>query len=71
MSTTTAHWGTISVSAAVLLVALKPEYSLLNSYVWTAVALFSFFTLFRIVYAAVLYPKYFTPLKHLPTPPVS
>lgn len=71
MGSKNARWGILSVSAAVLLVSLRPEYSLLNSYALTAVAVFAVITLFRVVYATVLYPEYFTPLRHLPTPPVS
>ncbi|KAJ5513336.1 hypothetical protein N7463_002888 [Penicillium fimorum] len=46
----------------------KPEYSIFNSRVVTAVILFGVITVSRIIYQLVLYPDYFTPLKHIDSP---
>ena len=49
----------------------RPEYAILNSRVVTIAILFTILTVSRIIYALVLYPEYFTPLKHIQTPLVS
>ena len=66
-----APWSLLSLVAAGILVTLKPEYSLWQSYTWTAAAFLSIILVCRFVYSAILYPNYLTPLKYLPTPPVS
>ena len=50
---------------------LRPEYTILNSRFVTIAILFMILTASRIIYALVLYPEFFTPLKHIQTPPVS
>ncbi|OXV05609.1 hypothetical protein Egran_06623 [Elaphomyces granulatus] len=64
-----APWSLLSLVAAGILVTLKPEYSLWQSYTWTAAAFLSIILVCRFVYSAILYPNYLTPLKYLPTPP--
>lgn len=49
---------------------LKPEYAILNSRIATFAVLFGIITASKIVYQLVLYPDYFTPLKHIYSPPV-
>lgn len=49
---------------------LKPEYAIFNSSIVTGAVLFSFITVSRIVYQLMLYPDYFTPLKHIYSPAV-
>jgi hypothetical protein len=66
-----APWSLLSLVAAGILVTLKPEYSLWQSYAWTAAAFLSIILVCRFVYNAILYPNYLTPLKYLPTPLVS
>jgi hypothetical protein len=44
---------------------------LLDSYVLTATAWLLVSCALRFFYAMVLYPRYFTPFRHLPTPKVS
>jgi hypothetical protein len=51
-------------------VYLRPQYTIFNSPTATFVVLSLAVTSFRIIYALVLYPKFFTPIKHIPTPPV-
>ncbi|KAI3172833.1 hypothetical protein DTO046C5_3180 [Penicillium roqueforti] len=46
----------------------KPEYAIFNSRVVTVAVIFGLITMFRIVYRLVLYPDYFTPLKHIYSP---
>lgn len=48
----------------------KPEYAIFNSRVVTVAVIFGLITMFRIVYRLVLYPDYFTPLKHIYSPAV-
>ncbi|KAL1966959.1 hypothetical protein VTN77DRAFT_3703 [Rasamsonia byssochlamydoides] len=64
-----APWSLIAISTAVLLVSVKPEYSLRHSYTWTAAAFVAVTLLCRFIYSAILYPEFLTLLKHLPTPP--
>jgi hypothetical protein len=71
MSLSTAQSAVLSIGGAVSLVSLAPEYSLLHSYTWTAITLFAFIFFYRVFYALILYPSFFTPLKHLPQPSVS
>ncbi|KAL2702684.1 hypothetical protein AAEP93_006982 [Penicillium crustosum] len=47
---------------------LKPEYAIFNSRIVTGAVLFGIVTVSRIVYQLVLYPDYFTPLKHIYSP---
>jgi hypothetical protein len=49
-------------------VVFKPR--ILGSYVLTVTAWALLFFAFRIFYALVLYPRWFTPFRHLPTPKV-
>ncbi|KZN85110.1 Cytochrome P450 [Penicillium chrysogenum] len=66
--------GRISDSLTVLYFALaagiylKPEYSIFNSRVATAALIFGVITASKLVYRLVLYPDYFTPLKHIYSP---
>ena len=49
---------------------LKPEYAIFNSRILTAAVLFGIITMWKIIYQLVLYPDYFTPLKHIDSPMV-
>lgn len=51
-------------------VYMRPQYAILDSLTATFVVLSLAVTSFRIIYAFVLYPKFFTPIKHIPTPSV-
>ncbi|KAJ5383703.1 hypothetical protein N7517_001614 [Penicillium concentricum] len=46
----------------------KPEYAIFNSRSVTAAVLFGFIAVSRMIYQLVLYPDYFTPLKHIDSP---
>jgi hypothetical protein len=63
-------WAGSSVAASILLVNLAPKCSVGGSYTWTAVSLFLLQWLVYGIYAIILYPRYFSPLRHLPSPPV-
>lgn len=52
-------------------VYLKPEYAIFNSRMATAALLFGVITASKLVYRLMLYPDYFTPLKHIYSPAVS
>jgi len=60
----------ISIVSATLLVSLRPDLSIRQSYVLTTLVFLLVTTVARFVYFAILYPKYLTPLRHIPTPPV-
>jgi hypothetical protein len=49
---------------------LRPQYTILDSPTATFVVLSLVVTSFRIIYALFLYPRFLTPIKHIPTPPV-
>ena len=48
-----------------------PEHALLGSPSTALAVGFGLIVLCKSVYHFVLYPDYFTPLKHIPSPPVS
>jgi hypothetical protein len=56
-------WGMLYVSVV--------GYSVLTSNLFTFFVLATALTALKIVYASFLYPEYLTPIKHIPTPPVS
>jgi len=60
----------IAVSAAVLVVSLKPNYSILQSYIWTSVSFVAVTSFCQFVYKCILYPDFLSPLRHIPTPKV-
>ncbi|KAJ5959470.1 uncharacterized protein N7479_006620 [Penicillium vulpinum] len=66
--------GRISDNFTVLTLALaigiyfKPEYAIFNSRIATIVVLFGILTTSKIFYRLILYPDYFSPLKHIDTP---
>jgi len=70
MVLTSAHWLLLSFSIAFSLALSCPKYLILGSSAWTCVVIFLFTLISRIFYALALYPSFFTPFKHLPTPPV-
>ncbi|CAG8364681.1 unnamed protein product [Penicillium salamii] len=47
---------------------LRPEYAILNSRILSITLLLAAIITFKILYQFSLYPKYFTPLKHIQTP---
>ncbi|CAG8909604.1 unnamed protein product [Penicillium egyptiacum] len=59
---------TILYFALVAGIYLKPEYAVFNSRFATAALLFGITTASKLVYRLVLYPDYFTPLKHIYSP---
>ena len=63
------HFGVVYLCIAAV-VHLKPEYRVLDSSVLTFIGLAILATGLRIVYNLSLYPRFFTPLRYLPTPSV-
>lgn len=59
-----------SVAGSFVLVHNAPKYSISASYVKTFVALEAIHILLGLLWQAVLYPKLFTPFRHLPQPKV-
>ncbi|KAJ6049664.1 uncharacterized protein N7446_007009 [Penicillium canescens] len=48
---------------------LRPEYAIFNSQIITGIILFGIITVLKFIYRLGLYPEYFTPLKHIHSPP--
>ncbi|KAH7310212.1 cytochrome P450 [Rhexocercosporidium sp. MPI-PUGE-AT-0058] len=63
------HWAALSLGISIGVVSKAPGYTIYGSYFWTAIVLFSIISACRITYWVALYPTFFTPFKHLPTPP--
>lgn len=64
-------WSVCSISSSILLVHYAPvNLSVCHSVPLTAGALFLSWWLIYGIYAVVLYPRYLSPLRHLPTPKV-
>lgn len=61
-------WAASSLSASILVVAAVPEYSIRNSVLWTALLLFGTQWLVYGIYAVIIYPRFVSPLRHLPQP---
>jgi cytochrome P450 len=61
-------WAGTSIAGSVLLLKLAPQYSVRHSYPWTAAAIFFSICLVYYIYAVVIWPRVFSPLRHLPQP---
>lgn len=60
-----------SVPGSVLLVRQVPRLAIANSYIWTASVLFLVQLFVFAIWKVILYPRFFSPLRHLPQPKVS
>ncbi|KAK5083922.1 hypothetical protein LTR05_006429 [Lithohypha guttulata] len=60
-------WTGSSIAASILLVKAAPEFTLSQSVTKTAIAIFFAQWLVYGIYAVILYPRYLSPLRHLPT----
>lgn len=60
-----------STALSFVTVSYFPDVSVRNSYIWTFSAIASLLLTAKIIYSVILYPVFFTPYKHLPSPPVS
>lgn len=60
----------MAMGTAVFSVRLAPEYSVKQSYICTTVALVAISVFCQFIYRCILYPEYFSPLRHIPTPEV-
>src|SRR5271154_4419615 len=61
-------WAGSSIAASILLLKTAPQFSVRHSYFWTAITIFSFQWLVYAIYAVVIYPRFVSPLRHLPQP---
>lgn len=52
-------------------VYFKPEYAIYNSRLLTMFTLFLTVNVYKVIYQLILYPSFFTPLKHIKSPSVS
>ena len=59
-----------ALASAVLLVNVKPEYSLKASYLWTFLTLYFVQFFARSTWSWYIYPNFFSPIRHLPEPKV-
>lgn len=66
-----ASWTLIAILAAVLVTTFNPAYAICSSSVLTVISAILAAWILRFIYSAALYPTFFTPLKHIPMPPVS
>ena len=67
-------WSTISitsVSGALGISYLAPQYAVAGSFFLTLIVLEVTGIFIGVLWQAILYPKYFSPLRHVPTVPVS
>ncbi len=64
-------WAASSVATAFLVVKLAPQYSIWGSFFLTATLLFCCQWLIYGIYAVIVYPRFLSPLRHLPEPPGS
>lgn len=62
--------GLSSVTASFVLVHNTPQYSVSASYVKTFLALETLQILLGLLWQAIIYPKFFSPIRHLPQPKV-
>jgi cytochrome P450 len=66
--TTYRFWAASSLTISVLLVTTLPKYSLRQSYIWTALAIFLFQWLIYGIYAVIIFPRFLSPMRHIPGP---
>lgn len=59
----------ISVLGASFLSRYFPEGLLFGSFLWSAVGYFTLALITQGIYQVLIYPKFFSPLRHLPQPP--
>lgn len=65
---TWSFWATSSATTSYILKTFAPQYSVCHSFTWTAIVLFLTQWLIYATYNIVIYPRYVSPLRHLPQP---
>lgn len=63
--------GLTSIAGSFVAVNLSPQYYVMTSYIWNFLILLLLQATAVFLWQAILYPKLFSPLRHLPTPSVS
>jgi cytochrome P450 len=61
-------WAIYAVALSGVITNFAPAYSILQSYTWTAIAIFLLGFVKYEFYRILLYPHFFSPLRHLPEP---
>ena len=61
-------WVGISITGSFLLLKLVPQYSVRHSYLLTTPSIFLAICLVYYIYAVVIWPRFFSPFRHLPMP---
>ena len=59
-----------SAVLSALLVRTVPEYSIQSSYIWTFLTIVAVRLLIFGTWVVIIWPKFLSPLRHLPQPPV-
>ncbi|KAK4936808.1 hypothetical protein LTR10_022397 [Elasticomyces elasticus] len=62
-------WAISSSVSSILLVKLAPSISIYQSYAWTTIILFLLHFTVWFIYNTFIYPRFVSPLRHLPTVP--
>ena len=62
--------GLSSLAGSFVLVHVAPQYSVSASYVKTLIVIETIQVLLGLLWQAILYPKLFSPIRHLPQPEV-
>ena len=70
MPTSPSQWQLALAALAIstFTVRFHPKYSVNSSYVWTSISTYLLFWLLNGIWAALIYPKFFSPLRHLTHP---
>lgn len=64
------HLFYLCIAAGFAISHYAPQYAIQNSFLLTTLTLFSVLLVPKLAYDAIIYPKFLSPLRHLPTPPV-
>jgi hypothetical protein len=64
-------WVTVAVATAFLVDYFVPSYLIMQSLIGTISGFVVLSIILRVLYLCTLYPVYFSPIRHIPTPKVS
>ncbi|KAI9818872.1 MAG: hypothetical protein M1827_007693 [Pycnora praestabilis] len=62
------RFAVVSIAGSILSVQFIPQYTLTPSFFWTALQLYAFQVFIWAAWIVVFYPRFFSPLRHLPQP---
>ena len=64
-------WVTVAIATAFLVDYFAPSYLIMQSLIGTISGFVVLSIILRVLYLCTLYPVYFSPIRHIPTPKVS